>query len=66
MDTFVQLISNVGFPIACCCALFYYMTKQRDQHKEELEKMVNALNNNTLALSKLEAKIGVDDSGRAE
>lgn len=61
LDTVVSLISTVGFPICCCIALFYYMTKQREEHKEEVEKMTEALNNNTIALKKLEIKLGVDE-----
>lgn len=59
--TVTQLISTLGFPIACCCALFYYMTKESQRHKEEMDKIVEALNNNTLALTRLELKLG-DDS----
>lgn len=52
------IISSVGFPIACCAALFYQMNKQSEQHKEEMDKVTQALNNNTLALNRIEVKIG--------
>lgn len=56
-----QIIGNVGFPIACCIAMFYQMNKQAEQHRDEMEKVVNALNNNTVALTRLETKIGEFD-----
>lgn len=57
METFVQLISNVGFPIACCVAMFMLMKKQGEQHKEEMEHLKDALDNNTAALAELSKKI---------
>lgn len=49
-----QLISTVGFPIACVCAMFYMWDKERESHKAEMDKVTEAVNNNTLALTKLE------------
>lgn len=49
----VTLIQTVGFPIVMCGALFWYMIKQREQHKQETDKMTEALNNNTAILSEL-------------
>lgn len=45
-----QLIGSLGFPIAACCALFWQMQKQQAQHKEEMDKITAALNNNTAAI----------------
>lgn len=50
-----QLISTMGFPIACVIAMFYFWNKERDDHKTEMQKMTEALNNNTLALIKIES-----------
>ena len=49
-----QLISTVGFPIACVVAMFYMWDKERESHKAEMDKVTEAVNNNTLALTKLE------------
>ena len=41
VNTITQLISNVGFPIACCIVLFWQMNKQResmDELKTTIEK----------------------------
>ena len=50
-----QLIGQMGFPIACVIAMFYFWNKERDDHKQEMQKMTEALNNNTLALIKIES-----------
>lgn len=62
LNTVMTAISSLGFPIAMCIAMFWYMTKQTETHKEEVAKMTEALNNNTLALSRLEMKMGVDEN----
>lgn len=56
----VSAIGTLGFPICMCCAMFWYMTKQTETHKEEVAKITEALNNNTVALNRLEIKMGVD------
>ena len=53
MNDFVTLISNVGFPIFACIMMFKAMEKQRDDHKTESEKWIQALNNNTNVMQKL-------------
>lgn len=64
LQTFLQAISTVGFPIACCIAMAvfvkYITDKNRDEvaklnedHKKELSEVTQALNNNTLALQSL-------------
>lgn len=58
MTTITQLITSVGFPIAACVALYLQMNKQSEQHKEEMSKVTEALNNNTIALNKLAEKVG--------
>lgn len=49
----VTLVQTVGFPIVMCGALFWYMITQRTAHKAEVEKMTDALDNNTIVLQKL-------------
>ena len=62
LNVVAQLIGTLGFPICMCGAMFWYMTKQAETHKEEVAKMTEALNNNTIALNRLEIKIGVDSN----
>ena len=54
-----QLISTVGFPIACCIIMFQALTKEQESHKQEMAAVTAALNNNTVALTKLSDKLGV-------
>ena len=48
----ITAISTVGFPIVMCGALFWKMDKQDKEHKEEMNKSTEAINNNTVALQK--------------
>ena len=59
MDTnaIMTMVQTLGFPIVCCGALFWRMTKESDNHKEEMEKVTDALNNNTQALIRLEESL---------
>lgn len=53
MDEVTSLISNVGFPIAVCVALFYFMMKQEGIHKDETDKLSNTVEANTKVLTEL-------------
>lgn len=53
MDNILQAISTVGFPITLTIILLWYIYDSSNKHKEEIDKMSEALNNNTLALTKL-------------
>lgn len=52
-NTIIQLVGSLGFPIVMCGALFWRMLKSDEQHKAEMDKLSEALNNNTIALTKL-------------
>lgn len=56
-NSIIQLVGSLGFPIVACGALFWRMIKSDEQHKEEMAKMSEALNNNTSALVKLTEKL---------
>lgn len=66
----ITAISTVGFPIVMCGALFWKMDKQDKEHKEEMDKSTEAINNNTVVLQKLmqmlSDKIGFDTSNSKE
>ena len=68
METWIQVITAVGFPIFACLAMGYFIKNQIDSyradikelqtdHKQEIGKVTEALNNNTVALQKLVDKI---------
>lgn len=50
VNDIITAISTLGFPIVMCAALFWKMNKQDEEHKYEMDKVSEALNNNTLAL----------------
>ena len=49
----MQAIGSLGFPIVACCALFYYLSKEQDAHKEEMNSMRDALDRNTTIMTEL-------------
>ena len=54
INILTQLISTVGFPIACVIAMFFMWNKEREDHKSEIDQVRAALENNTQALIKIE------------
>ena len=68
MNEIVSIISAVGFPIVAALGCGFFVKWQyeqnmkqneelRKEHKEEVSKMTEALNNNTIALQKLIDKL---------
>ncbi len=57
--TILQAIGSFGFPIATCLMCFWYIKETAESHKQEIEKMAEALQNNTLALQRLSDKLEV-------
>ena len=53
----LKAISTVGFPIVVAAAMFWKMNKQDEDHKQEMNKITEAINNNTIALTKLLDKL---------
>lgn len=58
MGDIVSVISSVGFPITTALILLWYIYDSNNKHKEEIDKMSEALNNNTIAITKLLDKLG--------
>lgn len=65
INDLASLISSLGFPIAMCLIMCYYINKINDAHKEETDKFAEALNNNTVVLQKLcdklDSEVNVND-----
>lgn len=68
MGDIAQLIATVGFPIAACIGMAWFVKYQTDSNKVELKEMrevyaqrvedaTKALNENTLALQKLAERL---------
>lgn len=64
MNDIMTMITTVGFPIVACLFMGWYVKYQTDnyrsevkdmqkEHKDEIQKVTEALNNNTLALQRL-------------
>lgn len=58
IGTLTQLIGSLGFPIACSIALFIQLNKANEQHLIEMEKLSEAINNNTKVLIELKTELG--------
>lgn len=57
LDSITAVISTVGFPIAICLILLWYINKMTETHKNEMDSMTNALNQNTVVLAELKELI---------
>lgn len=57
-----NLVTQVGFPIAVCLICFWYIKKLTEGHKEEVNKLSEALNNNTIVMQKILTKLGGDEN----
>lgn len=84
MSDLVQIVSTLGFPIACCIAMGYFfkyitdkdreerqalsnqhreeMLNLSNQHREDMSNVSTAINNNTIALTKLCERLDADDN----
>ena len=49
-NSITTFVNTLGFPIVMCGALFWYMTKQNEQHLTESREMRDALNELKLAI----------------
>jgi len=54
-------ISNVGFPIAACIALYILVQNMQKAHKEEIDSLRNTIEQNTVVLVRLESIIKMLD-----
>ena len=60
LNDIVSVISTLGFPIAMCLILCYYVNKINESHKAESKDFADALNANTVVLQKLCDKLEVE------
>lgn len=59
IDMIVNVIQTLGFPIAVCIALFWYVNKQTETHKEEMDGLRKTIEENTVILSQLKELINI-------
>ena len=56
METYnmiLSAVSTVGFPIVVACIMIFYLNEERKSHAEEIDKLRETLQENTLAITKL-------------
>ena len=72
MEGIIQIVQSLGFPIACVVAMFIMWQQEVKAHDEEMDKMrttletqtsatTEALNNNTLVLTRILERLGIDE-----
>ena len=59
--TVSQLISGLGFPIATCLLCFWYINKQEESNRNDIDKLATAINNNTAVIQRLLDKLNNGD-----
>lgn len=57
MENITQFISSVGFPIAMCLLMFWYMQKESENHRAETDGLKEAINELKLAITTLINKL---------
>lgn len=73
MNDIAQIIATVGFPIFSCCAIGWFFARVNDNyrsdikelsssHAEEMSKITEAINNNSLVIQKLIDRMEADDN----
>lgn len=53
LNAIIEIINQVGFPIACVVAMFWQMEKERKSHADESAAWVEALNRNTNVMERI-------------
>lgn len=56
-EAIIQLIGSLGFPIAMCILIFWYLMKETEAHKEEVNMLRDVIAKNTEALIELKDKL---------
>lgn len=53
-NVITTLISSVGFPIVCCCAMAWYI-------QNTVKELTSVIHNNTIVLEKILTKLDVEE-----
>lgn len=51
------IVASIGFPIVMCLLLFYYIQRLNEKHDSEIDKLTEAMNENTKILTQLSVMI---------
>ena len=56
-ELIINAITTVGFPIVVCAALFWYINKQNENHKQETEALRKTVEENTTIIHEVKELI---------
>ena len=56
-DIIVQTVSSVGFPIAMCGLMFWFLNKEQENHKAEMLELKEVIGKNNEVLASLKQLI---------
>ena len=70
-NTIITLVGSLGFPILACLGMAWFFNKTNENyrsdikesnqlHKQEMDAMTEAINNNTIVLNKLIDKLDAE------
>lgn len=62
VQEFITVVQNLGIPMACLIATFWLWNKERDEHRESENRMIDAIHNNTLVMQRLVDKLDGDQN----
>lgn len=73
ITTIMSAISSLGFPIVACIAIAWYFNKVNEnyrndikeissQNRDQLDKLTEAISNNTVAVARLVEKLDKEDN----
>lgn len=57
VNSIVQIINSVGFPIVACCALFYFINKTMAENTSATKELANGMQEINRTLSNLDSTI---------
>lgn len=66
METIMQYISQLGFPIVAFLLMWKELGDERKSHEAETAKLAEVISNNTQALIRLTDKLGADVMGEGK
>lgn len=75
VQAITAIIGSLGFPIVACVVMFKHLSDEREnnnkqreadrqEHREEMQRITDALNNNTLVMQKLVDTLSYPDEGK--
>lgn len=57
IEEVTKLIVDIGFPFAVCIGLFKMIQDMRIEYTKQLEKLSEAVNNNTIVMTKIYSRL---------